>query len=780
LTLLAVLFAVSSAVTFAGFAGARRTESVLHRFLATTRSRDTGAMIQSADVVRHPEQGITLRDTIAGINGVRDVAMARGYPMQVGTKYDFSVGSSPDGSYFHRIDAPLVLRGRLPHATSVDEVAISDSAARELHLGPGDDLHGTVYDRETVAAFVSHVDTAPVNITGHGLDLRIVGLVRTQDELQGQQNGSAPIAIASPAFDRAHRSDIGAAYTVYGVRGPARTADLWAAVNALPGAGQTSSAQVATIGDDFGNDAGTAYRAIAAATLAFSVVALLATLLTVTLATGRQISLAFEADQLGWALGLNRRQRVVALAAPPSVALFVGLVFGLAGAIAMSPLFPVSTARLAEPSPGIRFDPLVHLGGWVLLGAMVAFLTMVVAWRSLARRAVAATPKRLRWVPGVASAHVPAMVGLRHAFGTGGDRRTVPSVGARVGAVVSVAGVIAVAVLMASIHVAQNEPARFGWTWDSKPDVTDLAAVDRIRTGLQNESDVTAAAELLGDVAVVGHSPMSLRAIRDVKGSTPLSITRGRMPTGPDDVALGAQTMRDLGLHLGRQVTIVDKQGGRHSMNVVGQVVLPPVDSDGQLGTGAAVTADTFDRFIGDAASQNLVLTYRHGADSAALEHRLEKLSLSFPIYARPEAPGLILQLNRMWSLGAALMVFLAALGSVGLLHFLTASVRRRRAEFGGLRALGMVRAQVWGAVTWQALAVSAVGLVLGVPGGIIVGRTAWRAAVGRIGMIDDPAVPVLAVAAVVVIVAVGTVLLAAGPGWVATRRTPAALLRSE
>jgi ABC-type antimicrobial peptide transport system permease subunit len=153
---------------------------------------------------------------------------------------------------------------------------------------------------------------------------------------------------------------------------------------------------------------------------------------------------------------------------------------------------------------------------------------------------------------------------------------------------------------------------------------------------------------------------------------------------------------------------------------------------------------------------------------------------LSFPIYARPEAPGLILQLNRMGSLALALVVFLAGLGSVGLLHFLAASVRNRQREFGALRALGLIRTQVLGAVTWQAAAVSTIGVAIGVPTGIILGRMAWRAAVSRLGMIDEPAVSLWAVAAVGAAVALGTVVLAAGPGWIATRRTPATQLRSE
>jgi hypothetical protein len=372
------------------------------------------------------------------------------------------------------------------------------------------------------------------------------------------------------------------------------------------------------------------------------------------------------------------------------------------------------------------------------------------------------------------------MVGLRQAFGTSGDRRGVPSLGARIGAVVSVTGVVAVTVVMASIHVAQSQPVRFGWTWDSRPDVNGPSTIASVQPGLKSDADVAAAAELLSDSAQIGGVEVSLQAIQDLKGSTPFTVTRGRMPTGPDDVMLGRITMHDLGLDLGSVVTLRDNKGAKHSMTVVGEVVLPGTDNNADVGAGAAVTPATFDRLVGDAGSQKLVLTYRSGSDRTTVERRLQKLGLDFPIYARPEAPGLILQLHRMGSLALALVIFLAGLGSVGLLHFLAASVRRRQREFGTLRALGLIRTQVLGAVTWQAVAVSTVGLVIGVPAGIILGRMAWRGAVSRLGMIDDPAVSIWAVAAVVAIVALGTVVLAAGPGWIAARRTPATQLRSE
>ena len=101
----------------------------------------------------------------------------------------------------------------------------------------------------------------------------------------------------------------------------------------------------------------------------------------------------------------------------------IGLTSGLAGALGLSWLFPVSTARLAEPSPGIRFDPIVHLGG-SLFAVVLGLSTAAIAVRALDRRSVSVVPKRvdgypvrptrmcLRW-SGFARPSAPSLTGGR-------------------------------------------------------------------------------------------------------------------------------------------------------------------------------------------------------------------------------------------------------------------------------------------------------------------------------------------------------------------------------
>ena len=78
-----------------------------------------------------------------------------------------------------------------------------------------------------------------------------------------------------------------------------------------------------------------------------------------------------------------------------------------------------------------------------------------------------------------------------------------------------------------------------------------------------------------------------------------------------------------------------------------------------------------------------------------------------------------------------------------------------------------------------RALAIGVVGLLVGVPLGLVVGRLVWRAVASSIGVVDDPVVPLPAVLVVVVSVLAILVLTAILPGRAARRVPAGAVLRS-
>src|SRR5207249_9081087 len=79
-------------------------------------------------------------------------------------------------------------------------------------------------------------------------------------------------------------------------------------------------------------------------------------------------------------------------------------------------------------------------------------------------------------------------------------------------------------------------------------------------------------------------------ALQPIKGSIEPSLIDGRLPAGPDEVALGTETMHDAGTHVGATV-LVKGRGGLFHMRVVGQVAVPNLFfSFTRPGQGAAVT----------------------------------------------------------------------------------------------------------------------------------------------------------------------------------------------
>ena len=113
----------------------------------------------------------------------------------------------------------------------------------------------------------------------------------------------------------------------------------------------------------------------------------------------------------------------------------------------------------------------------------------------------------------------------------------------------------------------------------------------------------------------------------------------------------------------------------------------------------------------------------------------------------------------------------LAVFGVATLLHLLVVSVVRRRREMGLLKALGFVNVQVGATVLWQATTVALVGIVIGIPLGIVVGRVVWDAFATNLGAVPVAAVPGSTIAALAIGVLVVANALAVIPAVTSARR---------
>ena len=83
-------------------------------------------------------------------------------------------------------------------------------------------------------------------------------------------------------------------------------------------------------------------------------------------------------------------------------------------------------------------------------------------------------------------------------------------------------------------------------------------------------------------------------------------------------------------------------------------------------------------------------------------------------------------------------------------------------------------------AVAWQASVAAVIGIVVGTPLGIAVGRWLWTLFARQIYAVPQPSVPVLSVALVALGALVLANVVAALPGLIAARTPTALLLRAE
>jgi ABC-type antimicrobial peptide transport system permease subunit len=124
--------------------------------------------------------------------------------------------------------------------------------------------------------------------------------------------------------------------------------------------------------------------------------------------------------------------------------------------------------------------------------------------------------------------------------------------------------------------------------------------------------------------------------------------------------------------------------------------------------------------------------------------------------------------------------LMLAVFGAATLGHLLVVSVGRRRHEMGLLKAIGFVNGQIAAAVYWQATTVALVGIVVGVPLGVVIGRATWNAFALNIGVAPVSVGNAWLIVELVACALAAVALLAVTPAIVASHRQPARLLRTE
>jgi hypothetical protein len=451
-------------------------------------------------------------------------------------------------------------------------------------------------------------------------------------------------------------------------------------------------------------------------------------------------------------------------------------------AIPASATMPIGAPGRAEPSTGIDVDVVALVGGagvltFALLAATlwaarrVASLREEVAGRGSALVARATPAQLLR-----AQLRPAEHLGVTMALDPDSQQGRVPVRSAFLGAVLGAGGLVGVLTFGASLDALVEDPARSGWNWTLRVDpaeedldaIAALDGVEHLGRLLQRQVDVN------GE-QVPGN------AVSSLKGTPSFTVVHGRMPTTDDEIALGPELADRAALEIGDQVTMATPDGGEVSKVVVGEALFPTFDDDVAFNDGVALTLPALEALANSDGDETVIVTFADGISEAeAAEHISSVAPDAVSVYSYPTLPTDVANLNDVRPLPRALAIFLALLGLAAVGHALTTSVRRRRRELGTVRALGFLGGDVRRAVAAQSTTLIIGGLLIGVPLGVVVGRTVWRAVADGLGVVSTPTVPVALLAAVVPAAILAGVIVAWYPARMARRGVALDALRAE
>jgi hypothetical protein len=791
LVALAVLVALAAATVMATTAGARRGGSAVDRLHDAT--------LAATVLVSPITPGLDWDEVrrLPGVEAVGTIFPADPLlPLEGIETFDdeayWSRFTVSDANMTSTVERPAVLAGRLADPARIDEAMVTSTFAERHRLEVGDTVTATLYSLQQAAYFIDGLQPPPPN--GPRQPLRIVGVVRSPTV----NNASVASAfITTLAFTRSYRANLFGAgeygYDIGAVRltdGEAGLPDFQRRLTDITDRGGISLQSFRNLADD-------ARRAKAmtgferGALLLFALTALVVSAVVLGLAAARYAAASAADVQVLRTLGMTARQATPAAAVGPLLAAVVGVLAAVPAAVAASALFPIGTAAEYEPDPGVDVDPAVLAGAAVVVVALVGVAAALGIWRASAGARPAASPRRS--VVAAAAYRlglpVPVAFGIRLALEPGRGRAAVPVRPALAGMVVGVLGVLAALTVHAGVADAAGNPQRFGQTYQIEGSIgangEDSQPPESIWRAFAAEPDVVAVNDTrLGAVTVNGLVVDVFSYQPAVAGRPMPTVTlSGRMPAAADEIALAPDTADQAGARIGDTLTFTGK--ARAPMRVTG-IAFVTGGPNGGYANGAWTTGQGYRALFPDGSYnyRDFFAALRPGADAEAVAERV-MATLGGPgksLDIRPVArlPREARQLNNVRVLPLALGGFLAVLAVGATGHTLATAVRRRRHDIAVLRALGATRRHARLIILTQAATIAVAGLLLGVPLGVALGQTVWRAVAESTPVLYVPPVAVLALALAVPATLLVGGLLAALPARRAARIRVGDVLRAE
>ena len=460
-------------------------------------------------------------------------------------------------------------------------------------------------------------------------------------------------------------------------------------------------------------------------------------------------------------------------------------------------------ARAAATQRGFVFDPVLLSLGFLAIVALVVALAVLPSRRA----AFGVNSWTTRDQPVSRSSSTVALfarsgappsvlVGVRNALDRGRGRSSVPVATALVGATVAVMALVATTVFGASLNHLVKTPPLYGQNWQLDMGSMSTSQLHTAITEFDHDARVTKVSYgFTGKYVKIGSVVVEGVFVGVAKGPMAFSLVSGHDPVGTHEMLLGATTMSQTHLHLGSRVSVslVNKANKvlDRTFRVVGVVSLPPTFSNGGLGVGVVMPLNAAldiackgnpdqstckTQLVKSISGWGMAVGITPGAAGrAALAHYDKQFSQNVN---ELNVPTNLFNFGQAVDFPLLLGVTLALFGAATLAHLLFVSVARRRRQVALLKVLGFVRHQVLAATCFQALTVVVIGLVIGVPTGIVVGGTVWRTFASHLGAVPVAVVPARVVAIVCGVIVVGGVALALLPALLALRVQPGEALR--
>ena len=801
---LALLLGVISGVVLAAAAGAQRTATAYPRLLTwghashlrIAPSYSSGSPGYYRALGRLPQVAAMSTGTLLNI------AIQGRYQAAAQTR----VYASADGRMGVSVDRVKILAGRLFDPADPWAVMINQEIADKEHVRPG----GTV----RLAGIPHDGRGNPDFRRAFPLTFRVSAIVVFNSQVAPAVTGDSPVALLTPAFLRTAAAqripDSGYAAFVR-LQPGASTAGFVRAAGALAARYPDTDGKITAIST--ADQVAATERAIrphAVALALFAALAGVVALVIIGQLLGRQLALDSAWSGALRALGMTRGQLAAVSIARAGTVTLAGGCLAVAIATAASALMPIGPARLAEPAPGIDVNLAILAAGFAVIVLAPLAVLAPAAWTAAAvpdgapgfpQPAIRPGSSRLGMALGLAGP-VTGRIGLRMAFERGNGRTAVPVRSALAAIAVAAAAVTATEVFGSSLTALVSTPHRYGQNWSRELDLGFGALPQPVLARIVSaQPGVTGyAVGNYGQVTIQGRTVAAI-GLTPVRGQDYVTLLAGHLPSSPGQIALGARTLRSLHRQVGQTVQATASGYGVVShttrpMRIVGEAVFASLGQRGEftgtdLGNGAVVAPSLlsvpFPPTGCTAACYNFILLrYRPDASPGASEARLiaavtrAGCPAGFCPVTADQRPLDIQGYAGIRDTPRILGGLLTLLGVAALTHVLVTAVRRRRRDLVILKIIGMRRAQLLGVVSWQAAALTAGALMLGVPLGVLAGRWSWTLFARSVGVDPSTQIHVLHL-----LTGIGAALLlaistAAGPGYAAARVRPAAVLRTE